>query len=76
MMADDPTEHAIDVVAHEVVARGDHKDDDAWGLYPEIGEQDWNRVMTRCDRIAEQLAPDRATYKAAYEHLESRAGES
>jgi hypothetical protein len=72
-MADDPTKYAIDVIAHQVVANGDHKDDDSWGLYPEIGELDWLIVQARVEEIVATIRPDPVAYDAAYEHLEQRA---
>jgi hypothetical protein len=83
MMADDPTKHAIDVVAHSLLASGrfDSLDPGAcWEDYPDIGENDWRAVESRAVEITDawmrQLRPTEVGYEAAYEHLKSRTGES
>jgi hypothetical protein len=73
-MADDPTQHAIHVVARHMVALGRHDDHDVWGLYPEIGENDWTKVLWEADRLVAGLRPADEAYEAAYQHLEQRAG--
>ncbi len=72
-MSDDPGKHAVDVVAHFVVAEGDHGDDDHWDSYPDIGEHDWQAVLGRADAIIAGLRPTTAAYVAAYNFLASRA---
>jgi hypothetical protein len=73
-MSDDPTQHAIDVVAHHMVATGAHADDDCWRLYyRKIGPEDWPKVLARADQIVAHLEPNRWTFDAAYEHLAQRA---
>jgi hypothetical protein len=82
-MADDPTAHAIDVVAHDLLSSGRYDPADpgsCWENYSDIGENDWRAVEDRADQITDawlrQLRPTRIGYEAAYEHLKSRTGES
>ena len=73
-MADDPTAHAIDVVARRLIVHATTKATlDGWGLYPEIGENDWRAVGARASALV--LAGDSGDeqYDAAYEHLTARA---
>ena len=42
-----------------------------WEDYPEIGENDWQAVLDRVDRMT--WAPDQAKYDAAYALLAARA---
>jgi hypothetical protein len=71
-MADDPTKHAIDVIAHRVIATSVQTE---WGYYSEIGEHDWLAVVARVGQLVESFEPDLETFNAAYEHLEHRAQE-
>jgi hypothetical protein len=69
-MADDPTAHAIDVVAHQVIA---DEVDLSWGNYPAIGADDWQKVGERVMKLTEDLRPATEVFEAAYEHLTHRA---
>jgi hypothetical protein len=76
-MADDPTKHAIDVVARRVILYAAIKSGfDDHELYPEIGENDWRAVSARVTAFVSAQNPTDEQYQAAYEHLEQRASES
>lgn len=63
---------AIRVIAQHVLAVA-ARDEDVidWGLYPEVGQADWDRVIDRLDDIAPYpLADD---YEQAYALLKARS---
>jgi len=66
--------HAINVVAQQAIYAATREDVGTgveWGMYPEIGEDDWKRVLRQIDRATPP--PTRGEYDAAYELLTSRA---
>jgi hypothetical protein len=75
-MADDPTKHAIEVVAGRVLTNLAVEAGEEWGDHPGIGEHDWFAVVKRVREMADAHDPTEEQYLAAYEHLEQRAGES
>jgi long-subunit fatty acid transport protein len=44
-----------------------------WTDYPEIGESDFEDVLTRVKQIADSIATSYDAYRAAYEHLAERS---
>jgi hypothetical protein len=68
-MADDPTKHAIDTVAHRMIAR--LISDGHWGMadYQDIPDLHMTRVTKRVREIRAYLDPGEDAYEAAYEHL-------
>jgi len=71
-MTDDRLAQAIDIAARHAIAYFSEREiGDAWGLYPEIGENDWETIQERVIQLAPY--PDRATYQAAYDYLTERA---
>lgn len=62
-------EAAIDIIArHAVNAKIDELD---WGLYPEISQSDWDRVIDRARALLD--APTREEFETAYDRLETKA---
>lgn len=76
-MADDQLKSAVDAVANHLVVAALNRtaDDGSPGRedYPDIGEHDWQDVVTRAQQIAQRLAPDPGYYQAAYGFLAHRA---
>lgn len=77
-MADDRVKEAVDIVARNVIHNLMlHSDllDELWGdEYPEVGENDWDRVKARVTEIVGPLyAYSEETYRAAYDFLDARA---
>jgi hypothetical protein len=62
-------DHAIRIVAKGILENLAEDVADGWGLYPEIGEHDWERVVAEVER----LAPPVGGFAEAYALLESRA---
>ncbi|HTF53643.1 MAG TPA: hypothetical protein VK735_39875 [Pseudonocardia sp.] len=69
-MADNRLDEAIDTVARNALARA--AEDVEWGMYDEIGENDWEAVKERMAEIAK--GPETDVYWAAYDYLKNRAG--
>lgn len=75
-MADNRLAEAIDVIAKQAIKAA--TDDSpgytvSWENYPEIGENDWARVVERVDEITALIAPDQPEFEAAYDYLMDRA---
>jgi hypothetical protein len=71
------TQRAIDTVARRVLAQTvecalNRKDVD-WGDYPEIGEDDWEKVCNRVRELAERGDVQDEHYQPAYRYLAGRA---
>jgi hypothetical protein len=65
-------EEAIDTVARHVVGNAvETFVEDGWDLYPEIGEQDWERVVAKTRELVPEHTVER--YREAYKILEDRA---
>lgn len=64
-------DEAITIVADEVLAALAEGAAEQWENYPEIGEDDWNRIVKLIERKAPH--PGNARYFKAYELLELRA---
>jgi hypothetical protein len=66
-------EEAIRIVAQQAVwaaCDGSGIAPPEWGLYPEIGENDWNAVLVEIEHITPPPAP--SDFHAAYALLEAR----
>lgn len=77
-MADNRLAEAIDVIAKQAIksATDDHPGYAvSWENYPEIGEEDWARVVERIDELTGLMAPDQAQFEAAYDYLTERAND-
>jgi hypothetical protein len=68
-------DRATEIVARHVLARAAQTANE-WENYPEIGEVDWDFVVTKVEALAP--FPPLDDYRAAYEFLTARAegGES
>jgi hypothetical protein len=65
-------DEAIDIVARRALAyAADDIADEAWDMYPEIGEFDWEAVAGRVRALAPH--PPHETYLEAYAFLKARA---
>ena len=64
---------AITVVAREAIhhASSPHGGPIEWEDWPDIGEDDWNAILTEAARLA--ASPDPDEFAAAYELLKMRA---
>lgn len=73
-MADNRLAEAIDVIAKQAIKSASANFQPVeWENYPEIGEQDWVRVVERVGEIAALIAPDQSEFEAAYDYLKERA---
>lgn len=75
-MTDNRLAEAIDVIAKQAIKAA--TDDSpgyavSWENYPEIGEEDWVRVVARVDELTALMAPEQAEFEAAYTYLTGRA---
>lgn len=64
----------IALVAAHAVAAACEVVDDGWGMYPELGEYDWQAVSDRVK--AAHPYPDHDAYLAAYGRMAARAEHS
>lgn len=69
-------EASIDMVARHAVARCiDHAvatNRIDWGDYPDLVEGDWDAVLERAQKIADETKPTLAAYEVAYKGLAGR----
>lgn len=69
-----PTEEqvneAIEIVAQHAIAAAVSSGTVDWEDYPELGEHDWERVLTRMEMNADYPDPDEfdAAYKLLFDH--------
>lgn len=71
-MSDPIADAAVEVLAQRIAEDAvDHYAEEAWEIYPEVGEYDWTRAVARAKEIA-GAATSRA-FSAAYAVLEDRA---
>lgn len=77
MAVDLVTHHAIVAVARRVLARAVERAMDMeyvdWADYPDIGENDWEKVWNEVRLLAEQADVSPEYYESAYQHLSTRA---
>jgi hypothetical protein len=68
---------AISVLAHHVVAEALDAaigaENIGWEDYPEVGENDFDKVVTRAGKLADRLRPSEDEYEQAYAVLADRA---
>lgn len=71
----DGLEKSIDIVARHILGRLVDSDDlgEMWELYPEIGSDDWERVVEVVQELVPEIHPTDSTYEAAYNFLAERA---
>jgi hypothetical protein len=78
-MTDMSVRKAISVVAHHLLAdaldAAISAENIGWEDYPEIGENDFDKVVTRAGLLADKLRPSEDEYEAAYAVLVDRAEE-
>lgn len=70
------TRHAMDVIIRAVIARLIDEPDtvgEMWEDFPEIGEHDWIEICEQVAERAKSFINSPEVFKAAYEHLASRA---
>ncbi len=76
-MADNRLAEAVDAMAKHVIRNVVHDSMEAgelWADYPEMGEDDWIRVVERAGELTDLLYPDSPdTVAAAYDYLTERA---
>lgn len=76
-MSNEPTEADVEVAItgmaeHLIASLVEDHAGTQWESFPDIGEDDWMRVVAR----AEQLAEDNLSWQSHYQLLAARAGES
>lgn len=63
---------SIDVVARQIAFRIFDPERALWEDYPEIGEDDWERVVAAVEALT-PIPPDMHEYRSSYEYLAGRA---
>lgn len=65
---------AVTIIAKAQIATGAEWElGEAWEMWPEVGEHDWERIQAEARRLIEKLRPPRQAIEAAEMYLEARA---
>lgn len=64
-------DEAVAIIAQDILAHA-AEGTQGWENYPDIGEDDWERVMIKVDQLATPW-PDRVAFLEAHEFMENRA---